>query len=131
MTELEYYKDEINGFIKERDCVPVCCAVKYGFEEFLVRHLNDYPNMADKFVDWLLQEHKEPIKLKQWEYAFIELNDSCYGMSGFIVKNIDLFVRLKEKGYFKGITDTSMTIKDILDNCVIVSDDYEGFEECK
>ena len=38
---------------------------------------------------------------------------------------------MKNKGYFKDMNSVercSMTIGEILDNCIIVSDDYEGFE---
>lgn len=72
-------------------------------------------------IDYLLQEHKEPIKLKQWEYDLIEI---CYKCNAYLetdtLKSYIFFESLKEKGYFKGITDTSMTIKEILENCEVI-----------
>lgn len=72
-------------------------------------------------IDFLLAEHKEPIKLKQWEYDLIEI---CYKCNAYLetdtLKSYIFFESLKEKGYFKGITDTSMTIKEILENCEVI-----------
>lgn len=84
---------------------------------------------VDKCIYYLLQEHKEPIKLKQWEYDLIKYH-------AHFVKFNDrhILMTMKNKGHFKdmnSVTDTSMIIEDILKNCEIVSDDYEGFEDCK
>lgn len=72
-------------------------------------------------VDWLSEEYKEPIKLKQWEKDLISLFDKGYSKD----YSFSLFLSLnglKEKGYFKGITDTSMKIEDILKNCEVIDD---------
>lgn len=79
----------------------------------------DYSDYKEKGIEWLLEEHKESIKLKQWEKDLISLFDKGYSkdysFSSFLYLN-----GLKEKGYFKGITDTSMKIEDILKNCEVI-----------
>lgn len=54
-----------------------------------------------------------------------------YGLEDSKFHDWDYLCHMKEKGYFKGVKDTSMIIEDIFKNCEIVSDDYEGFEKCK
>ena len=79
-------------------------------------------NDVDLCVQALIQEHKEPIKLKQWEYdllkAKLETHGYCYFSACIDLSN------MKDNGYFKSVTDTSMTLQEILDNCEIVADDY-------
>lgn len=77
----------------------------------------------DKCVDYLLQEHKEQIKLKQWEYDLIKIDFSVCKDNYF--KSSLICMELKKAGYFKGIKDTNVIVEDILDNCIIVSDDYD------
>ena len=122
MTNLERYKDEFvymlndvayqpplcNYFEKiwtysDCSCCPFCTKDETGC---------DY----QKFVDWLLEEHKEPIKLKQWEKDLLEISDYQETRFGFYT---DLR-NMKKRGYFEGVTDTSMTVKEILDNCEVI-----------
>lgn len=67
----------------------------------------------------LEEERDKKIKLKQWEKDLISLFDSVhsknYSFNSFLSLN-----GLKRKGYFKGITDTSMKIEDILKNCEVI-----------
>lgn len=116
MTNLEYYKDEINELIEEYGLGQVQKKIRYAFEVFSEKHIDNYPSRADKFVDWLLQEHKEPIKLKQWEYDLL----MSYINKGYYFKNFSELKEMRNKGYFKGITDTSMKIYDILKNCEVI-----------
>lgn len=117
MTNLEYYKDEINGLIKELNQGSVCCAIKDVFEVFSKRHLSNYANRPDKFVDWLLSEHKEPIKLKKWEHDLIKIDFSLFKDHYF--KASIICMELKKAGYFKGIKDTNMIVEEILNNCEV------------
>lgn len=126
----------MNNFerLKEIGMVTIKCVYNEDFEEIglnivIKLRKKDYENFYKKGFDWLFQEYKEPIKLKQWEYDLIKIHTdplrACFCNFGTLVK-------LHNKGYFKGIKDTSMSIQYILNNCIIVSDDYEGFEEeCK
>lgn len=86
----------------------------------------DYESFDEKGFGWLLQEHKEPIKLKQWEYDLI----SIYPINHKFVE-FDTLLDMQAKGYYKSLTDVYINIEDILKDCEIVSDDYEGFEDCK
>lgn len=129
----------MNNFerLKEIGMVTIKCVYNEDCEEIglnivIKLRKKDYENFDKKGFDWLFQEYKEPIKLKQWEYDLI---DTCYKCNAYLetdtLNNYNFFESLKEKGHFKGIEDTSMTIKYILENSIIVADDYEGFEDCK
>lgn len=79
-----------------------------------------FNNNINLCVQTLLQEHKETIKLKQWEHDLLKVKHVSYGNHRFNWY-VDL-CSMKEKGYFKGVTDTSMTLKEILDDCEVVED---------
>lgn len=77
----------------------------------------DYYDYKKKGIDWLLEEHKEPIKLKRFEYDLIRTNDSSHNTS---FRTFNTYINMKSIGYFDGITNTSMTLKEILENCEVV-----------
>lgn len=115
MTNLEFYKDEIVE-IKKRE--------ENRILECLLREMQTKSYDCEvcaqclkESLDWLLEEHKEPIKLKKWEYDLLFFY-SCNSLAKF--KDSSILSKMKEKGHFKGITDTSMTLQDILDNCEVV-----------
>lgn len=120
MTNLEANKDEIKKLIKkgERFGCAICKAKNKHCTQCCG---DDGDDILCNVVDWLLEEYKEPIKLKQWEYDLIEI---CYKCNSYLetdtLKSYFFFESLKEKGYFKGITDTSMKIEDILENCEVI-----------
>lgn len=66
---------------------------------------------------WLLQECQEPVKLKQWEYDLIKTNDMSHGRP-FI--SFAIYKHMLDKGYFKGVYDTNMSLKQILNNCEVI-----------
>lgn len=130
MTNLEYLKKNFNKFkLYDEDLfceLAFICKTGERCEGFKYERCSEgcggcqFRNIRNA-IDYLLQEHKEPIKLKQWEKDLISLfdkdNSKDYSFSLFFSLN-----GLKEKGYFKGITDTSMKIEDILKNCEVVDD---------
>ena len=122
MTNLEYYKDEFVYMLNDNGYQPPLC----NYFEKIWAHSDcsccpfctkdetvcDY----QKFVDWLLSERKEPIKLKQWEKDLLESNiNRQFYFSGYS----DL-VEMKNRGYFEGVKDVTMTIREILDNCEVI-----------
>lgn len=112
MTNLEFYREKIKDFLDENLKYINLLNERFGYKV-------DYgENYTDKFVDWLLQEHKEPIKLKQWEYDLLSVQKLPEDINTFEL--IGTYMSMKEKGHFKGITDTSMTFKEILDKCEVV-----------
>lgn len=128
MTNLERHKEIVKQMLDESNCylcdyIPnikeykdcIGCPFRDGKSDI-------YECDYQKFIDWLLEESKEPIKLKQWEKDLVSLYDEDdegysidYNFSSFL-----LLIRLKEKGHFKGVTDTSMKIEDILKNCEVI-----------
>ena len=115
MTNLEYYKDEINEIIENDRRADVFSSIGNAFDLFSFKHIDNYPLRPDKFIDWLLEEHKEPIKLKQWEYDLIEHYAVIKRFDG-----VDMLIVMRSKGHFKGIKDTSMSIQYSLNNCEVV-----------
>lgn len=124
MTNLEYLKKNFNKFkLYDEDLfceLAFICKTGERCEGFKYERCSEgcgecqFRNIRNA-IDYLLQEHKEPIKLKQWEYDTIKyhgklskFNDICFLMA------------MRNKGYFKGITDTSMKIEDILKNCEVI-----------
>ena len=103
----------------------------YGHNRMIEKtvHLSGYGYYSENDYIYALQEimveigleeeRDKKIKLKQWEKDLISLFDvgysNNYSFSSFLSLN-----GLKEKGYFKGITDTSMKIEDILKNCDVI-----------
>lgn len=85
----------INVFIKLRGC--------------------DYSDYKEKGIGWFLEEHKEPIKLKQWEKDLLE--EMCYIDARF---EESLFLTgMRKRGHFENVKDMSMKIIEILDNCEV------------
>ena len=122
MTNLEWLNENLTK--EEKSNVQMCVVVNKKFYKYTCDGKNCYDchlNKVGDLIDLLLKEHKEPIKLKQWEYDLIEI---CYKSNAYLetdtLKSYIFFESLKEKGYFKGITDTSMKIEDILKNCEVI-----------
>lgn len=119
MTNLEFYKDEIYEIQKDLFDKGLCISDSIG-----VAICNVYEKqiglraLMPMVLDWLLEEHKEPIKLKQWEYDLIRTNDRPHECNVF--ESFNTYRNMKAIGYFEGITDTSMTLKEILENCEVV-----------
>lgn len=131
MTNFEKYSE----IIKENEPEDFFCLAAF----LKVNNKNNFcdsggcRSCVKKSVDWLSKEYKEPIKLKKWEYDLI-LN--CAEICGYpdedILKNHWSIKGMKDKGYFKGINDLNMTLKEIKDNHIIVEDNYEDFDQnCK
>ena len=124
MTNLEYLKKNFNKFkLYDEDLfceLAFICKTGERCEGFKYERCSEgcggcqFRNIRNA-IDYLLQEHKEPIKLKQWEY------DLMWGLEeGSKFHDWGSLCYMKRKGYFKGITDTSMKIYDILKNCEVV-----------
>lgn len=117
MTNLEANKDEIKKLIKkgERFGCAICKAKNKYCKQCCG---DDGDDILCNVVDWLLEEYKEPIKLKQWEYDTIKYHGK---LSKF--NDIHFLMAMKNKGYFKDMNSVekcSMTIKEILDNCEVI-----------
>ncbi len=111
MINLEYHREKIKDFLDEN--------LRYAHrleQEFEIK-MNYGDNYIDKFLNWLLQEYKEPIKLKQWEYdlLFIYSYDSTAKF-----EDSSVLSKMKGNGHFKGVTDTSMALEEIVNNCEVV-----------
>lgn len=122
MTNLEYYKDEIKRHIKNNTpslslkSDVIGDAFRLFAYEKIGLWLNDEWFESQHFIDWLLEEHKESIKLKKWEKDLLEVgySDKC------MFENFGELLAMRDIGYFKGITDITMTVKEILNNCEII-----------
>ena len=118
MTNLEWF-NEI-GMIAENEVWTKTSDLKgqIGVNLVIALRDDDFKKYSEKGFDWLLEEHKEPIKLKKWEYDLIRTNDRPHECNAF--ESFNTYRNMKAMGYFEGITDTYMTLKEILDNCEVV-----------
>ena len=125
MTNLEFYKDEIIKQIKKSYDDPAYTSYGQAFCAAICRvYTKDkktpfYGVYYEQVLDWLLEEHKEPIKLQQWEKDLV----------GCVVDGLNIFesyyslMEMKRIGHFKGVTNTSMTLKEILENCEVIENE--------
>lgn len=125
MTNLERYKDEFAYMLNDVAYQPpVCnyfekiwtysdcsCCPFYTKDEAVC----DY----QKFVDWLLEEHKEKIKLTEFEHdvlkAFTKLPSYVEGDK---IENFSTLQELCSGGWFGSIYE-NLSIKEILENCEV------------
>ena len=114
MTNLEANKDEIKKLIKKGERFG--CAICKAKNKYCTQCCgDDGDDILCNVVDWLLEEYKEPIKLKQWEYDLIEHYSVVKRFDG-----VDMLIVMRSKGHFKGVKDTSMSIQYILNNCEVI-----------
>lgn len=90
----------------------------------ILRKENDTKNCCDNCdaclknsLIMLSQEYKEPIELTQFEYDLLD----SYVLKGYKFESCGILPEMHKKGYFKNV-DTSMKIKEILENCVVKDD---------
>lgn len=124
MTNLEYYVSK--GLINEG--AMLCggahiCKYSVGCEAKRYDCSKcEFNNDIDLCIKTLLEEHREPIKIKlaQWEYDLIETNDKS---RDYRFEDFKTYQYMLDKGHFKGVYDKTMTLKEILDNCEVIEDD--------
>lgn len=114
MTNLEWL-NEI-GMIAENEVWAKTSDLKgqIGVNLVIALRDDDFKKYSEKGFGWLLEEHKEPIKLKQWEKDLLETlqcKEFCFH---------ELLLEMRYKGYFKGITDINMKLSEILENCEVI-----------
>ncbi len=125
MTNLEHYKHEISdrwmGYVKQRGQERYneylgLAIIDVYIEDLKRLGLDEPSNAIASVMFWLTREYQEPIKLKRWEK---DLLDCAFNKSIAFKRFCDLS-EMKHRGYFKGISDTDMELKEILDNCEVV-----------
>lgn len=122
MTNLEFYKDEIVKMIRKGHTLGCCvCHVMNKIGEN--SPCEGYKCTEEKFCDWLLEEHKEPIKLKQWEYDLLTIFENHTVNDKLTLDSAIIIAPMLRSGYFQGVPNTSMTIKEIIENCEVVEND--------
>lgn len=122
MTNLEWLKNTING--KEKDSCFCSVLLEKVKNERCSNLCSNCPfNYFEDIVYYLLQEHKEKIKLTKIEYDMLKITKDFNVKINCLNENI-YFEKLKEKGYFRNI-DLRMSAEDVLENFEIVPDNYE------
>lgn len=131
MTNLEYYINELLSYAGNSPYIDR--AMQKAISKFVYNHRFEIKcEDTESFLNWLCKEHKEPIKLKQWEYDLIRNCEKADSYSeNDSLSAYWIIEGMKKNGHFKGINDLRVRFKDILDNYIILSDDYEGFDDCK
>lgn len=113
MTNLEANKDKI-----EFGDICLCAhIIKYG-KRCNGKSCRDceFSRNVDECIKEVLAEHKEPIKLTKFEYDLL----MSYINKWYSFKNYSELKEMRNKGYFKEITDTQMTINEILESCEVI-----------
>lgn len=116
MTNLEWF-NEI-GMITTNRVAPNGKLI--GVNLVIALRDDDFKKYSEKGFDWLLEEHKEPIKLKQWEFELIGYIYRTSSVKKMFFVHYSELNYLRGVGYFKGITNEYMTLKEILDNCEVI-----------
>ena len=113
MRNIDFYIDNIANLLTELECIRDCecesCEDKYVCSKVI--------SEKKETKKWLLEEHKEKIKLKQWEYDMLAVVKNSINSNLILESNI-YFKELKEKGYFENV-DLNMTLKEVLENCEV------------
>lgn len=76
----------------------------------------EFDNDINACIKAMLDEYKDPIKLKQWEKDLLD----CTFNKSLDFKDYRDLLEMKHRGYFKGISDTDMKLGEILENCEVV-----------
>lgn len=129
MTNLEKYLDKIVKCMNTDDDF-YCIATNYMEEDYCLGRMCGI-HCKEAVVNWLLKDVQEYI-LKPSELEVLESIKKLRNDPDSLLEEISLVMELKRKGWFKGIPaffDTKLT--EVLDNCQIVSEDYNDFEESK
>lgn len=128
MTNLEWLKENLTK--EEKSKVQMCVAVNEKFYKDTCNGKNCYDcplNKVGDLIDFLLlerkeQEHKEPIKLKKWEKDLLMVFYDFTDTAKLTLDNAIIISSMLRAGYFQGVPNTSMTIKDVLKNCEVIDD---------
>ena len=119
MTDLEYYKDEIEKNFKTYDAFWGEMTLAVSLQGFLHNHIKECGEDAKSQLYWLLDEHVTPIRLKQWEKDLLkcyqETKDDGEFVEHYILKE------MQYKGHFQDV-DYNLTIEEILDNCEVIEE---------
>lgn len=114
MTNLEANKERI------REGTALCVIAylfRYGEQ---CTHIDcsscEFNGNVDECIKEVLAEHKELIKLKQWEKDLLE--EICYIDERF--EESSFLTGMRKRGHFENVKDISMKIIEILDNCEVV-----------
>ena len=125
MTNLEYYADELKKYIydysERRGGYYKNDDVAGGIREFIKDHPEIWEDdiNAEEVIDWFLEEHIKAIKLTKLEKDILEnLFYSCLEFCDY-----PHLLNLRKIGHFKGVENTELKIKDILENCEVIGDD--------
>ena len=120
ITNFEHYKEDILPTNSDTDCI---INTLRGKE---CKHYDDFGGCEECLRDslyWLFEEYKEPIKkvqLTQMEYDILSLFAEHNVKNNESLIEFHFLYELLNKGHFKGVKETSMSIKVILDNCEVV-----------
>lgn len=113
-TNFEHYIDEIVEGLKCKTILKIMFNEECGDKERICNFCPAGINLRKETKQYLLSPYEQPkIELKQWEYDFLTtIEDQRFDYNNRNMK-------MKELGYFKGVTDTSMRINEILRRAVI------------
>lgn len=121
-TNLDHYKQEVlENYVSNLAVVDgrpkPCTETRCINCEFNKKEPKECPK---KRIEWLKKPYIKPTyKLTKFEKDLLQIYSNIYK---YKFKAIPVLVRIKEKGYFKGV-DMDATIRDILADCDITEED--------
>ena len=120
MTNLEAFKNKICDDISVCEAAYIC---RYGCRCF-GKNCQGCEFFGDtaECINAMLAENKgqSKIKLTRWEYDLLWTNSMPLDLK---FSSFRTYQNMKSIGYFKGIKDTSMTLREIIENCEVIEDD--------
>lgn len=123
MTNLEAFKNKINDDISVCEAAYIC---SYGCRCFgkSCQGCEFFGDTAE-CIEAMLAESKgqSKIKLKRWEFELIGYVYRTSSVKKMFFVHYSELNYLRGVGYFKGITNEYMTLKEILDNCEVIEDE--------
>lgn len=128
MTNLERYKDEFVYMLNDVAYQPPLC--NYFEKIWTYSDCSCCPFYTkdeaacdyQKFVGWLLEEHKEKIKLTEFDHDVLKALTKLHTYKeGDVIEDFRALQELNDVGWFRNINiDENLSIKEILESCEVV-----------
>ena len=108
ITTYEVYKETLDN------------TEKIGVNVFIKLRDSDYYDYIEKGIKWLLEEHKEKIKITEFEHDVLKAFTKLLNYEeGDRIEDFSALQALWNGGWFRNI-DENLSIQEILENCEVV-----------
>lgn len=112
MTNFEYHYEELKRLSKNTNLTASEVVHIFNIKNYGVPY-----QYLSLFLQWLISEHKDPIKLSQFEYDLLMTNDMSHDRK---LNSFATYRNLKDIGYFQNV-DLNLTINQVLENYEVIN----------